>query len=240
MPTPSFSYPAFKGHFGVARRDITPSLGIYSRNWGAAKSDVATAIHRPLTLTCLAIQANDGSGPMAILSLDLGWFRSAEEEKLLIKAVRDAGIAEGRYVMALTHTHAGPVFCPGDAGKPGGEWIHRYLQSLTHNIREAIAEALGNLQPGLLEAATGSCHLATNRDFPDPERNGERLLVGWNPEIEADSTLLIARISNDNGACLATLVNYACHPTILAWDNETISPYFVGAMREIPRWLARR
>src|SRR5262249_34891748 len=28
------------------------------------------------------------------------------------------------------------------------------------------------------------------------------------------------------------LVNYACHPTTLAWDNAAISPDYVGAMRE--------
>jgi hypothetical protein len=27
-------------------------------------------------------------------------------------------------------------------------------------------------------------------------------------------------------------VNYACHPTTLAWENEAISPDYVGAMRE--------
>src|SRR5439155_12619466 len=30
-----------------------------------------------------------------------------------------------------------------------------------------------------------------------------------------------------------TLVNYACHPTTLAWDNRLLSPDFVGAMREV-------
>src|SRR5262249_49439974 len=28
-------------------------------------------------------------------------------------------------------------------------------------------------------------------------------------------------------------VNYACHPTTLAWDNTQISPDYVGAMREV-------
>ena len=32
---------------------------------------------------------------------------------------------------------------------------------------------------------------------------------------------------------LATIVNYACHPTTLAWDNTLISPDYVGAMREL-------
>lgn len=230
-PLPSFSQPAFQGLFGVARRDITPPLGIYSRNWGAAKSDVATAIHRPMTLTVVTLQPCNGGDPVALLSLDLGWYRSRVEERMLNQAVLDSGIAQGRYIIALSHTHAGPVFCPGDAAKPGGDRIQGYLDAVAATIREAIAEALADPQPGLLETATGTCPLATNRDLPDPE--GDRLLVGWNPGIEADQTLLLGRITNKSGECLATLVNYACHPTILAWENETISPDFVGAMREV-------
>jgi hypothetical protein len=32
---------------------------------------------------------------------------------------------------------------------------------------------------------------------------------------------------------VATLVNYACHPTTLAWENRLISPDFPGALREV-------
>jgi hypothetical protein len=49
----------------------------------------------------------------------------------------------------------------------------------------------------------------------------------------ADDTVLIARVSDEDGKCLATVVNYACHPTTLAWDNTSISPDYVGAMREV-------
>jgi hypothetical protein len=35
-----------------------------------------------------------------------------------------------------------------------------------------------------------------------------------------------------SGQPLLTIVNYACHPTTLAWDNTLISPDYVGAMRE--------
>jgi len=35
------------------------------------------------------------------------------------------------------------------------------------------------------------------------------------------------------GKTIATVVNYACHPTILAWKNTSISPDFIGKMREI-------
>jgi hypothetical protein len=32
---------------------------------------------------------------------------------------------------------------------------------------------------------------------------------------------------------LGSIVNYACHPTTLAWENTLISPDYIGAMREI-------
>ena len=32
---------------------------------------------------------------------------------------------------------------------------------------------------------------------------------------------------------LATLFNYACHPTTLAWDNRLLSPDYIGAAREV-------
>ena len=35
------------------------------------------------------------------------------------------------------------------------------------------------------------------------------------------------------GETLGTVVNYACHPTTLAWENTLISPDYVGAMREV-------
>jgi hypothetical protein len=47
-----------------------------------------------------------------------------------------------------------------------------------------------------------------------------------------DDTLLVGRVTLESGAIMATLVNYACHPTTLAWENRLISPDYVGAMRE--------
>ena len=36
----------------------------------------------------------------------------------------------------------------------------------------------------------------------------------------------------DDGEVVATVVNYACHPTTLAWDSRARSPDYVGSMRE--------
>ena len=38
---------------------------------------------------------------------------------------------------------------------------------------------------------------------------------------------------DSDGDVIATIVNYACHPTTLAWENKLISPDYIGAMREL-------
>jgi hypothetical protein len=48
-----------------------------------------------------------------------------------------------------------------------------------------------------------------------------------------DDAVLVARVTDDAGNLLATIVNYGCHPTTLAWENTLISPDYPGAMREV-------
>src|SRR5262249_55364032 len=74
--------------------------------------------------------------------------------------------------------------------------------------------------------------LAANRDLPDPEPSQQRVVCGYNPDGDPDDTLLVGRITDATGQVRGTLVNYACHPTTLAWENEAISPDYLGAMRE--------
>lgn len=226
-----FHHPAFRGIFGVATRDITPPVGIHSRNWGAAAHDTAVGIHRPFRLKVLTIQKERGVPPFVMVSLDLGWWRSKIELESLSNAVVTAGVPAGNFFIALTHTHSGPIFSPVLSEKPGGDLIEPYLRFLCVRLQESVVEALGQTQEGIWETASGRCGIASNRDLPDPQ--ADRLLVGWNPDEEADETLLVGRLSDLAGGCLATVVNYACHPTILDGKNRLLSPDFVGAMSEV-------
>jgi hypothetical protein len=61
----------------------------------------------------------------------------------------------------------------------------------------------------------------------------DQYVCGYNPDGIADDTLLVGRITLQDGRVVATVVNYACHPTTLAWQNTLISPDYVGAMREV-------
>ncbi len=224
-----YRHPSFQGRFGVARRDITPPVGIYARNWGLAEHDAAEAIHQPLTLTALVITDPAGDSPLAIVSLDLGWWRSTASEEALAQAVTEAGFEREQTLIALSHTHAAPSFCPHEIGKPGGELIPGYLAEVASKLGDALKEARAQSVEGLLEVIAGTSPLAACRELSVEGRP----VVGWAPEAAADQTLLLGRITDRTGRPLATLVNYACHPTILAWQNRAISPDFAGTMREI-------
>src|SRR5262249_38136631 len=75
------------------------------------------------------------------------------------------------------------------------------------------------------------CALAAQRDFWDEA--SRQFVCGFNPTAFADDTVLVGRVTSPEGSPIASIVNYACHPTTLAWQNTLISPDFPGAMREL-------
>ncbi len=231
-PDSGVAHPAFEGLIGVARTDITPPVGIYARNWGAATHDVAQGIHRPLTATAVSFRTSAEEPATVLVSLDLGWWRSYRDEWFVRHYVlENTGIASNRLMLSFTHTHAGPVLSVADGEKPGGELIEPYLVQLRQNIVEVIKAAQDGEEGCALEWRYGKCGLAKNRDFKDPD--AARYLCGYNPKGEADDTLLVGRITTLAGKQSGVIVNYACHPTTLAWDNRLISPDFVGALRDV-------
>jgi hypothetical protein len=228
---PPFAHPEFAGLLGVAREDITPPVGIYARNWGAAKHDVAEGVHRPLTATALTMAAEAGP-PLVLVALDLGWWKSLDEERELRGTlIRTLGLDPARVMINMSHTHAGPATSREDRDQPGGGLIGPYLDKVREAVVRAVRRALASAAPGTLTWATGRCDLAGNRDLQDPSR--ERWITGFNPSAEADDAVLVGRVADASGKIRAVLVNYACHPTTLAWENRLLSPDFPGALRDL-------
>lgn len=219
--------------FGVARRDVTPPVGIYSRSWGAATHDVAEGVHRPLTATAAVFSPLAGDGPtLALVALDVGWFPYAPDELAVRRAVRErAGLGEAEVLVQLSHTHAGANTNSRLEGREGTELLAPYLERLTAEVSDAVAEAQAGATEAFVNYGHGRCGLAANRDFWDGEEG--RWACGYNPGGPADDTLLVARVTDADGRTLATLFNYACHPTTLAWENRLLSPDYVGAAREV-------
>jgi hypothetical protein len=222
-------------HFGLTRCDITPPVGIYHRLWGAAVHDQAKGIHRPLTATSMAFQAADESPSpqteQVVVAMDLCLLGAREMEALLEAIASQNQLHRDQITVTFSHTHAGGWLGLERRALPGGDLIAPYLEHLTVAVAAIVREARRTVQPVTISFATGHCPLAGHRDLWDEDSH--QFVCGFNPDGPADDTVLVGRITNAGGATIATLVNYACHPTTLAWQNTLISPDYPGAMREV-------
>ena len=218
---------------GVARADVTPPVGIYHRMWGAALHDRSTGIHRPLTATVLYLQsrAEPTQLPYVLIALDHCLFWAREMGDLLDSVSRQASIDSASLVVFFSHTHGAGLMGMERKDLPGGELIEPYLADLASKIARLVQEARGELRPASIVYGQGKCGLAKNRDLRDDERG--HFVCGFNPAGVTDETVVVGRVSDNAGNMMATIVNYACHPTTLAWENTLISPDYLGGMREV-------
>ncbi len=232
MSTTTVTSPASQVRFGTARTDITPPIGIYHRMWGAARHDQATGVHRALVGDVMVFGPIEGSAsPFVRAELDLVGLAPGQHDELARILGEAAGVSQDRVVVTYSHTHSGGFFVPDRASHPGGELIAPYLQHVGEALGAACRAAVAVMAEVTITYATGRCSLAANRDYWDDSLQG--YACGFNPDGPADDTVLVARMVDTSGRMVATLVNYGCHPTTLAWDNSLISPDYVGAMREV-------
>lgn len=221
--------PQSRCRFALAWCDITPPADIYHRMWGAARHERATGIHRPLRATVAVFAPMEGSERQIVLALDHCVMGATEHANLVAQAAEIGDVAKEETLVVFSHTHGAGLMGLDRANLPGGDLIPPYLQSLGEKAGALIREAIASLKPAGIVYGKGRCSLATHRDFWD----GKQLVCGHNPGVSADDTVIVARVTDDAGQMLASIVNYACHPTTLAWENTLISPDYVGAMREL-------
>ncbi len=226
---PPFCHAAFRGRIGVARADITPPAGIFFRNWGAAKHDVAASIHRPLTLSALMLSPCSGGPTLVLVEIDTVGWRSVQVFRDFHQRLAEAlDIAPNRLIVAVSHSHSAPPLMEADLTLAGGglhrQWMEHVFASAVATARQALAAPF----LGTLDWQIGSCSLATSRDLP----LGNTIACGYSPAGETDDTLLVGRITDDAGRLRGVMVNYGCHPTSLAWENTAVSPDYIGAMRD--------
>jgi hypothetical protein len=197
--------------------------------WGAAKHERATGIHRPLRATVAVFSPIEGDARQILVALDHCVMGATEHQNLVAQVANGSGAAKEQILVVFSHTHGAGLMGLDRASLPGGELIPPYLESLGQKAAALVQQCLASLKPAGIVYGRGRCSLATHRDFWD----GQQYVCGHNPGVPVDDTVIVARVTDDDGTTLASIVNYACHPTTLAWENELISPDYIGALREV-------
>jgi hypothetical protein len=221
--------PQTRGRFGFARADITPLVGIYHRMWGAALHERSTGVHRPLTATAVWLAPPEGDDAAVVIGVDQCILDAADIEAIRRRVSALAPVRPDHVHVTLSHTHGAGWMSRSRECFPGGELIDAYLKRLVQVCGDLAKAAADRARPGAIVYGTSRCNLAGHRDYFD----GKQFVCGFHPNGPADDTVVVGKATADNGTVLGTLVNYACHPTTLAWQNTLISPDYVGAMREL-------
>jgi len=243
MSTTILHSPSSRCEFGIAWTDITPPVGMYHRMWGAASHDRSTGIHRPLRTTVVVMRPLGGGPGTVLVSLDHCLLRAPEMEALLSETCRLTELTRSELLVTFSHTHSAGYLSRDRADFPGGDLIGPYLDVLPGKIAEAFRAAQANSQPVTLTYGSTNCEMGCQRDYLDEDRG--HYVCGFNPDAAVPLPLNVVRVTADVGqetslpntgetpVLRATIVNYPCHTTTLAWENTLVSPDYVGALREV-------
>src|ERR1700685_1851558 len=107
---PRLRHPEFRGRIGLARRAITPPVGIYARAWGSAQHDVAEGVHRPLLATALVLHSESGATELILVTLDLIVLWQEEADKIRSAILERLVLRPSQLIVHPSHSHSTPFF----------------------------------------------------------------------------------------------------------------------------------
>ncbi len=187
---------------GAAIVDITPTPGLPMSGF-AARTLPAEGAHDGLTVRAVVI------GETAIVVADVIGIDAAMSARIRKRCALPAE----NIVVAALHTHGGPVSM---AGRLSVAADLAYLERLEDACVAVIDKAASLRRPARITVGQGS--------DPGVARNRRH------PGGPVDTSLPVLRICGEDGAMIAVVTAYACHPVVLGADNRHWTadyPHFV-------------
>ena len=200
--------PASGLRVGVAAAPINPDDGTWLAGYSPSRQ--STGVHD--NLYAKAVVFDDGKTAVALVTLDsvgtmydtVQQIRARAEEK-----VKGIDLPAERVVVQSSHTHCSPdvigIYGP-DQTTTGRD--PDYMALLVETASEQVAKAAASLQPATLSYTTAE---------------GMEWAVNDSEPGVVDDRAVILKVTGADGAPIATLTNFACHPTVLdpAQDART-------------------
>jgi hypothetical protein len=193
-------------HMSIPPRPEDLSQGVFLGGFGSYRQRRATGVHDEPC--CRAIAIGDEDSAFAIAALDLVGASGPLLQSIREDAARRTQLPASNIIVACTHSHASPDMQGLWGGT--GDVYEAYMAT---RAASAIVDAHASMQPATASVATTTLGgVVRNRR-------------GW---PETDETLTTLRFAGDTGATIATLVNYACHPTASGRANTEVSRDWCG------------
>ncbi len=213
---------------GTGRADITPTPGTPQGGWGAQTHQRGRGADLPLYASALVLM--DEATSVAIVDVDAIGFDRKWTQKIVSAIETLTQIPAERIRLSCTHTHSGPNTFRMSIISEGAEMARGYLESLPHRIAGAVWQAQQNLEPARCIAGSGTCAINVNRRL---RAQDGALVMGRNWKGVTDPTVRVVRFDDYDENPIATIVHYACHPTVMAWQNQLFTPDYPGVTKQV-------
>jgi hypothetical protein len=191
--------------------EITPSRPVYIAGYGANRR--SEGVHDPLWARCIVLR--NGDQTVALVSCDLLGLTRYHTQKM---RARVKSVPPERLLIGCTHTHSGPDTYGQWGPNPRTSGVDKeWIEELYGKIATLVDETAKNLRPARVRFG----------------RTAEVQNCSYNARVPQilDTELCVMQVVGKEGSCIATLVNYACHPEVL--NNRQITSDF-------PHWLRLR
>ncbi|HNT89256.1 MAG TPA: neutral/alkaline non-lysosomal ceramidase N-terminal domain-containing protein, partial [Candidatus Hydrogenedentes bacterium] len=199
---------------GAASGTVNPSEGVFLGGYGYGRR--CTGVHD--NLYAKAVVFDDGKTPLALVVVDALSLQYATVQAIreaASKRTGDLAIPPERIIAQATHSHCAPDTIGIYGADPATSGVDpAYLEQLAIVTAIQVERAVAALRPARLVWAEAEC-------------------VGWavndsEPDV-LDNSVTVIQCLDGSGANIATLTNFACHPTVLDEDTTLAGADWVGA-----------
>ena len=220
---------------GAAAVNITAPVGNYLQ--GYTRGQPSIGIH--LDIYAKALVFDDGATKAAFVTTDLIGLEQGHVAEMRAEVSRWTDIPAAHVLINASHSHGGPTV-QGIGLDPWG-WVWGnpadldFARELAKKIGGLVAMADRQRRPAALGFGVGQAEFNISRRLPTPEGT----LLAPNPEGVVDHRVNVLKIvdlaaheshggERPAAAPQAVVVQFTCHPTIMAQENLEISPDFPG------------
>jgi hypothetical protein len=206
---------------GVGKVAITPKQSTWMAGYGARTRPSEGAVH---DLWAKALVLEDPPGhKAAIVTLDLCGIDRALSVRIREEIKREHSLPLDRIVIACSHTHCGPVvgenlitMYPLDESQR--RVIADYTAALERDVKQAVANAAGKLEPVFVSWGTGKADFAVNRrNNKEPDVPALRAKNALEGPVDHDVPVFRINAQSGDNPVRAIVFGYACHCTVLSF-----------------------
>ena len=195
---------------GAAAAPVNPPMGSFIA--GDRQDRHFTAVHD--SLYAKAVVVSDGSEKLAIVTLDCIGLLKPEMDRIRLQVAAGSDLTPDHIIFSSTHTHSGPDLV-GIWGKDyaASGVDTAYVSFLVRTAAEQVIAADHGRVPVSLKATSGAFMGKWVENISD---------------LELDRTVSVLQFTDDAGRSVATLTNFACHPTFLDASHSIVSADYPG------------